>query len=78
MVTINIQEVEAHLIELVDRAAAGEGFIIARDGKPLVQVAAVSTASGQRLGFLRGEISVPDDFNTMGSKEIAALFGGGE
>ena len=27
-----------------------------------------------RLGFLEGEGRVPDDFNTMGSKEIENLF----
>lgn len=27
-----------------------------------------------RLGFLRGELDVPDDFDRMGEKEIAALF----
>jgi hypothetical protein len=29
----------------------------------------------QRLGFLAGEIAVPEDFNCMGEAEIAALFG---
>jgi len=29
----------------------------------------------QRLGFLGGEIVVPDDFDHMGESKIAALFG---
>jgi hypothetical protein len=29
----------------------------------------------QRLGFMAGEISVPEDFDRMGEGEIAALFG---
>ena len=29
----------------------------------------------QRLGFLTGEIAVPDDFNTMGRTEIGGPFG---
>jgi len=28
-------------------------------------------------GFLKGEIEVPDDFDRMGEREIAALFGSG-
>jgi hypothetical protein len=28
----------------------------------------------KRLGFMRGEIEVPDDFDRMGEKRIAALF----
>ncbi len=29
----------------------------------------------QRLGFMAGEIEVPDDFNSMGGPEIAGMFG---
>jgi hypothetical protein len=32
-------------------------------------------SAGSRIGFLRGQISVPPDFDTMGQAEIAALFG---
>jgi hypothetical protein len=28
-----------------------------------------------RTGFLEGHIAVPDDFDTMGAKEIEELFG---
>jgi hypothetical protein len=31
----------------------------------------------RRLGFLEGEIQVPDDFDRMGDEEIENLFGGG-
>ena len=34
-------------------------------------------AKPQRIGFLAGEILVPDDFDSMGAEEIAALFGTG-
>jgi hypothetical protein len=29
-----------------------------------------------RLGFMRGEIDLPDDFDRMGQVEIAEMFGG--
>lgn len=78
MVTVNIHEAKTQLSKLVDRAVKGEGFVIAKAGKPLVKVTAVDAPpTPQRLGFLSGEIDVPDDFNTMGEAEIAALFGGG-
>ena len=32
----------------------------------------------RRVGFLKGEIVVPKDFDRMGEAEIAALFGLGE
>lgn len=28
-----------------------------------------------RLGFMTGQVSVPDDFDRMGSKEIEEMFG---
>jgi prevent-host-death family protein len=79
MKTVNIHEAKTQLSRLVDRAAKGEPFIIAKAGKPLVKVTAIDApAKPQRLGFLKGEIAVPDDFNRMGEREIAALFGIGE
>ena len=76
MVTVNIHEAKTHLSKLVDRAAKGETFVIAKAGKPLVKVAAVDAPAAQRrLGFLSGEIAVPKDFDRMGEAEIAALFG---
>lgn len=78
MVTVNIHEAKTQLSKLVDQAAKGDSFVIAKAGKPMVKVSAVDTpAAPQRLGFLAGEIAVPDDFNTMGAVEIAELFGVG-
>ena len=34
-----------------------------------------SLVQSQRIGFLRGNIRVPDDFDSMGQKEIEGLFG---
>jgi antitoxin (DNA-binding transcriptional repressor) of toxin-antitoxin stability system len=77
MHTIEIEEAEKQLSKLVDEAVNGESFVVARDGKPLVKVEALLSASTpRRIGFLQGEIAVPDDFDRMGEKEIAAMFGG--
>ena len=76
MNTVNIHEAKTQLSRLVDRAARGEAFVIAKAGKPLVKVAAVDApAAPKRLGFLKGEIDVPEDFDRMGEREIVALFG---
>jgi len=62
MVTVNIHEAKTQLSKLVDRAVQGEPFVIAKAGKPLVQVSALGApAVPRRLGFLAGEIVVPDD-----------------
>jgi prevent-host-death family protein len=79
MFTVDIHEAKTKLSKLVDRAAKGESFVIAKAGKPLVKVVAVEApAAPQRLGFLAGEIAVPDDFDRIGEAEIAALFRAGE
>ena len=75
---VNIHEAKTHLSRLVDAAAKGEAFIIAKAGKPLVKVVpldAPSATEQKRLGFLEGALSVPDDFDTMGQDEIETLFG---
>ena len=78
MVTVNIHEAKTQLSRLVDRAAKGEPFVIAKAGKPLVKVAALDApAAPQRLGFLAGEVAVPDDFDRMGGSEIEGMFGAG-
>ncbi|MFP5230058.1 MAG: type II toxin-antitoxin system Phd/YefM family antitoxin [Acidobacteriota bacterium] len=77
--TINIHEAKTHLSRLIDEAVKGDPFIIAKAGKPLVKVLALDTpepASVRRIGFLAGQISVPDDFDRMGADAIAAAFEG--
>ncbi len=79
MQTINIHEAKTHLSRLIEQAANGEPFVIAKAGKPMVKVTALnSPESGQvkRLGFMAGQITVPDDFDAMGSAEIELLFSG--
>jgi prevent-host-death family protein len=78
MKTVNIHEAKTHLSRLVEQAAKGEPFVIAKAGKPLVKVAPLDTPVAEqvrRLGFMAGRIAVPDDFDRMGSKEIERLFG---
>ncbi|CAN5911669.1 type II toxin-antitoxin system prevent-host-death family antitoxin [soil metagenome] len=78
MRTVNMHEAKTQLSRLVARAAKGEGFIIARAGKPLVKVVALDDHEAdvpRRLGFLAGEIAVPDDFDRMGEDEVARQFG---
>jgi prevent-host-death family protein len=73
-----MHEAKTQLSKLVDQAVKGEPFVIAKAGKPLVRVVAVDApAAPQRLGFLAGEIAVPDDFDRIGAAEVLALFATG-
>lgn len=79
MQTVNIHDAKTHLSRLVEQACKGEPFIIARAGKPLVKVTRLDAPSGRevrRLGFMDGQIDVPDDFDRMGEQDIEKLFGG--
>ena len=79
MRTVNIHEAKTHLSRLVDEAAKGNVFIIAKAGKPMVKVLPLSDGElkgVEKLGFMSGEISVPDDFDSLGETEIMQLFEG--
>jgi len=79
MKIVNIHEAKTHLSRLIEQAVGGEPFVIAKAGKPLVRVAAITAddqATPKRLGFLAGQGRVPDDFDTMGQEAVEELFGG--
>jgi prevent-host-death family protein len=79
MLTINMHEAKTHLSRLVDQAAQGESFVIAKAGKPMVKVVSLQAPVAhqvRRLGFLAGQIKVPDDFDQMGAEQIMQLFEG--
>jgi prevent-host-death family protein len=80
MKTVNIHEAKTHLSRLIEQATRGEPFVIAKAGKPMVRVTAVDAPDAgraRRVGFMQGQIRVPDDFDRMGSDGIEQLFGSG-
>ena len=79
MDTYNIHEAKTHLSRLVEMAAKGEVFVIAKAGKPLVKVVPINEPPArptQRIGFLKGVFVIPDDFKAFGREEIEAMFYG--
>jgi len=84
MQTYNIHDAKTQLSRLVEQAANGEPFIIAKAGKPMVKVVCLDEPDPQpkkfksRLGFLEGMYEVPEDFDTMFQKEIEEMFYGEE
>ena len=79
MRTVNIHEAKTHLSRLVDQAVAGEPFIIAKAGKPLVKVVplvALDQPGPKRIGFMQDLIEVPEDFDRMGESDIERMFRG--
>ena len=72
----NIHAAKTHLSALVEKAAVGEAFIIAKSGKPMVKVVPVTDDADvqKRIGFLKGQIKVPADFDRMGTNDIIRAF----
>ena len=80
METLDIHEAQTDLSGILARVERGESFIIAKAGRPvarLIPFAAEGHAPKMRTGFLKGRISIPDDFGAMASETIAGLFCGG-
>jgi prevent-host-death family protein len=79
MRTINIHQAKTHLSRLVDEAEQGDSFIIAKAGKPKVQVISLKAPPAlpkRRLGGLEGIYSIPDNFEEIDrelDKEVEAL-----
>lgn len=82
MPTVNIHKAKTELSRLIEAVESGEvaEIIIARNGKPAARLAPLKErgAVKRRIGFMKGELKIPDDFDTMGQKEIEELFGVGE
>ena len=80
MLTVNIHDAKTQLSKLIAMAVAGEPFIIAKAGKPMVKVMAIEAAETprkSRLGGLKGKVApIPENFDTMFQEEIAEMFYG--
>jgi prevent-host-death family protein len=76
MKTVNIHEAKTHLSRLLEGVGQGESFIIAKSGKPVAKVVPFSEKPPQRIGFMEGQFTVPDDFDTMFAEEIQDMFEG--
>lgn len=77
MDTINIHDAKTHLLRLLGRVAQGASFVIAKAGRPVAKLGPLTggdTTPARRLGFMVGVMAVPDDFDAIGTGEIAAMF----
>ncbi|MDR2947235.1 MAG: type II toxin-antitoxin system prevent-host-death family antitoxin [Candidatus Adiutrix sp.] len=81
MLTINLNEAQERLLELVKQAKDGEGFIIADNDTPLVKVLPYAEPKeSRRLGFMRGQgvVGKDVDVKSIGREVISAMFEGRE
>lgn len=74
-VTVNIHEAKTHLSRLVDQAAKGREFVIAKAGKPMVRVVPIEAPPTLRtLGFLAGRGNIEADVKAAFAEDIDAMF----
>lgn len=78
MSTVNVHDAKTNLSKLLDRVANGETIVIAKAGRPVARLMPLEVASltERRLGFLRGRLEVPDDFDQLAAEDIARSFRG--
>jgi len=75
--TVNIHEAKTHLSRLVEQAAKGREFVIAKAGKPMVRVVPIAAVPAVRtLGFLAGQGVIKADVKASFAPDIEAMFGG--
>ncbi len=77
MIQVNIHEAKTQLSRLLARVEAGEEVVIARAGRPVARLSAVTVAPGERrLGLDAGLFRVPDDFDAPLPDDVLDTFEG--
>ena len=73
----NMHEAKSKLSQLVEAAVHGEEVIIAKAGKPLVQLIPYQPKKQRIFGALKGKVILSDDFDSKDTNnEISEMFGG--
>ena len=75
--SVNVYEAKTHLSQLLDRAAAGEEIVIARNGRPVARLIALADPEPRRRepGGWAGRVSIGADFDELPA-EVEAAFRG--
>lgn len=73
---VNMHEAKSQLSALADKALHGERVIIARAGKPCLELKPLTSTPERQPGRLRGQIQMTDDFEQTPPEVIAAFEGG--
>lgn len=73
--SINIHEAKTHLSRLVELAAKGQSFVIAKAGRPMVKVVPFSAPGQHReLGFLAAHGTATVDVKAAFATDIDDMF----
>ncbi len=77
MSKVNVHEAKTRFSRLLRRVAAGEEITIANRGVPVARLVPVATeGTTRKLGYFRGQMSIPDDFDAPLPDDILDAFEG--
>ena len=78
MPTVNVHEAKTHLSKLLARVAKGEEIVIARAGRPVARLVAVTAARrmNKLLGIDKGRLWIAPDFVAPLPEDVLAAFEG--
>ncbi len=75
MELVNVHHAKTHLSRLLDRVAAGEHIVIAKNGRPVAKLVPL-TGEIRQPGRLKGKMRIASDFDAPLPDDIAAAFRG--
>ena len=79
VITVNVSEAKARLIELIHRAESGERVVISRRNHPVIELWCIKerpTRPRPQFGLCAGEFVVPPDFDGPLPEDVLGLFQG--
>ncbi len=72
---VNVREAKTHLSKLLEQVSQGEEIIIARAGKPVARLTAVSAEGETRVaGSVAGCFTMSDDFDAPLPEDVLGAF----
>jgi prevent-host-death family protein len=74
MAEVGVHEAKTHLSRLLRRVAAGEEITITSGGRPMARLVPAVPAKRRELGFDRGVLTIPDDFDDPLPDEVLDAF----
>ena len=77
MQQVNIYEAKTHFSKYVEKAESGEDVIIARGGKQVARLTAITPHKRPvQFGVLKGKVHLAEDFDSELPPEVLAAFEG--
>ncbi|WP_219267587.1 type II toxin-antitoxin system Phd/YefM family antitoxin [Pseudomonas sp. Xaverov 259] len=74
VITDPIDPTKAHVSKLAHQASTGQIIIITKNGCALAQPETAGQHRGQRIGVMKGKLTVPDDFDAPLPDEVLDTF----